>query len=225
VDKASDIMQGRWLRLLYCYPDEVTEELIDVMLKHDSVCKYMDIPIQHFSDNVLKNMNRRHTLESTRSLVKRLHSAGFTLRTSLIVGFPGETEEDFQTLLECVKELKFERLGVFKYSPEEGTKAADMPGQVPEDIKTQRYEAVMELQQEISKKICAEQVGIKKRVLIDGFEGEIGMYIGRTMEQAPSVDGITYISSKKDLTAGSFHDVLIKDSSEYDLLGEIDEYC
>ena len=221
VDRAADIMTGGWLRVMYCYPDGITDELIDVMLKHDNVCKYLDVPMQHFSDAVLLRMNRRNTRESSVALVKRLRGLGFTLRTSLIVGFPGETEADFGTMLDCVRELRFDRLGVFRYSPEEGTGAAELDGQVDEEVKQQRYEAVMTLQEDISEQLCREQIGKTMRAIVDGRD-ESGMMVGRTMSQAPEIDGVTYISAKKDLTAGSFHDVLIKDASEYDLLGEVE---
>jgi ribosomal protein S12 methylthiotransferase len=218
--EAADVMRGGWLRVLYCYPEGVTDELIDVILKHDSIVKYMDIPIQHFSDSVLRRMNRRNTKESSRRLVKKLHEAGFTLRTSLLVGFPGETEYDFAELLDCVEELKIDRLGVFRYSAEEGTKAAKMPGQVPDEVKRQRCEAVMALQQGISLQLGRERIGQKLPAIVDGIDEETGRYIGRTEGQAPNVDGITYITSKKVLTAGTFHDVLIKDAYEYDFAGE-----
>ncbi len=221
VDRAADIMTGGWLRVMYCYPDGITDELIDVMLKHDNVCKYLDVPLQHFSDAVLLRMNRRNTRESSVALVKRLRGFGFTLRTSLIVGFPGETQADFDVMIDCVRELRFDRLGVFRYSPEEGTGAAELDGQVDEEVKQQRYEAVMALQESISEQLCREQIGKTVRVIVEGRD-ESGMMVGRTMGQAPEIDGVTYISAKKDLTAGSFHDVLIKDASEYDLLGEVE---
>jgi ribosomal protein S12 methylthiotransferase len=232
VDEAADIMQGGWLRLLYCYPDGVTDALIDVMMRRGNVCRYMDIPMQHFSDDVLRRMNRRQTKDDSVRLVHRLHDAGFVLRTSLIVGFPGETSRDFDTLLACVEDLRFDRLGVFRYSVEEGTPAAAMSGQVPDDIKMQRYEQVMALQEGISQQICSEYLGQKLRVIVDGIDDETGMTVGRTMGQAPQIDGMTYISrpahditdanAKKPLTPGAFHDVLIKDAYEYDLLGEIE---
>lgn len=220
VNEAAGIMQGGWLRLLYCYPDAVTDELIDAMINNDSVCRYIDMPVQHLSDRILKSMNRKNTFESTKAAVNKLHGLGFTLRTSVMVGFPGETEEDFDLLLRRIEELRFERLGCFEYSAEEGTKAEAMPGQVPEDIKAYRYGAVMGLQRSISKEICSGLKGRKMKAIIDGFDTEKGLYIGRTMGQAPEVDGITFISSKKGLTQGTFHDVLIKDALEYDLLGE-----
>ncbi len=221
LDKAAQIMRGGWLRVLYCYPDGVTDELIDTMLKHDNICKYIDLPLQHFSDSVLSRMNRRQTCEDTRKLVKKLHDKGFTVRTSLIVGFPGETQADFKIMTDCVKELKFERLGVFRYSAEEGTPAEKLPDPVPDEVKAERYHALMELQEGISLSICQEQIGKTARVIVDGIDAETGIVIARSEAQAPSVDGVTYISSKKDLTPGGFHDVLIKDAYEYDLLGEL----
>jgi len=220
VDRAAEIMQGGWLRVMYCYPDGINDALLDTMLKHDNVCKYLDVPTQHFSNAVLRRMNRRNTRESATALVKRLHDMGFALRTSLIVGFPGETEEDFKILLDSVRELRFEWLGVFRYSQEEGTPAAELPDQVPEEIKQQRWDAVMRLQAMISDELCRAQIGHTVRVIVDGRD-ETGLLVGRTMAQASEIDGVTYISSKKDLTPGTFHDVLIKDAREYDLLGEI----
>ena len=221
IDKAAPLMEDGWLRALYCYPDGVTDKLIETMLRHDNVCRYIDLPLQHFSDSVLKRMNRRQTCEATRKLVGELHGAGFTVRTSLIVGFPGETQADFDIMMDCVKELRFERLGVFRYSPEEGTPAAGMPDQVPDEIKQARYDALMGLQEGISLGICQEQIGRTVRVIVDGFDEETGIYISRSRAQAPQVDGVTYISTKEDLTPGSFHDVLITDAYEYDLLGEL----
>lgn len=219
VDRAADIMKGGWLRVMYCYPDGITDELIETMLKHDNVCRYLDVPMQHFSDPVLRRMNRRNTQESSTGLVKRLHDLGFTLRTSLIVGFPGETEADCDVMMDCVRELRFERLGVFRYSAEEGTLASELSAQIPEELKQERYETVMGLQEGISQQLCQQQVGKTVRVIVDG-RNEAGLLVGRIMGQAPEIDGVTYISSKKDLTPGSFHDVLIKDAYEYDLLGE-----
>ncbi len=220
IDEAAQIMQGGWLRVMYCYPEGITDELIDVMQKHDNVCRYLDIPMQHFSDSVLKAMHRRHTRKESIALTKSLHEKGFVLRTSLIVGFPGETQDDFDILLDSIREIRFERLGVFRYSAEEGTAAAKMSGQIDEDIKQERHEKVMAVQAGISDDYNNELVGQTVRVIVDGPD-ETGMTLGRTMGQAPQVDGATYISVKKDLTAGTFHDVLITDSSEYDLLGEL----
>jgi ribosomal protein S12 methylthiotransferase len=214
-------MQGGWLRLMYCYPDGVTDRLIETMLKHDNICNYIDLPLQHFSDSVLKRMNRRQTCASAKKLVEKLHKLGFTVRTSLIVGFPGETQDDFELMADCLKELKFERLGVFRYSAEEGTPAAELPGQEPDELKQERYETLMGLQEGISLAVCQEQIGKRERGIVDGRDGETGIIIARSMAQAPQVDGVTYISNKKDLTPGSFHDVLIKDAYEYDLLGEL----
>jgi ribosomal protein S12 methylthiotransferase len=222
MDRAADIMRGGWLRVLYCYPEGVTDEIVDTMLWHENICRYMDIPLQHFSDRILGRMNRRSTMRSSKAVVKKLHRKGVTLRTSLLVGFPGETEDDFKTLMDCVEELRLEHLGVFKYSAEEGTKAAEMPDQVPEETKQSRFEAVMKLQRGISRELCQKQIGRKLRVIVDVKDGETGLCIGRTMGQAPEVDGITYIDSKKSLTAGGFHDVLIIGAEEYDLAGDVE---
>ncbi len=220
VDRAAEIMKDGWVRLLYCYPEGITNELIAVMQKHDNVCNYMDIPIQHFSDAILKRMNRRNTKESSKRIVKKLHEKSFTIRTTLIVGFPGETQEDFSEMLDAVKELRFERLGVFRYSNEDGTPAEKLPGQISEEVKRQRYNEVMALQEGISQQICEDSIGKTQRVIVDGFDEETGLAVGRTMGQAPDVDGITYISTKNMLEAGSFVDVVIEKAYEYDLLGE-----
>ncbi len=222
MDRAADIMRGGWLRVLYCYPEGVTDELVETMLKHGNICRYMDIPLQHFSDSILGRMNRRNTLESSKAIARKLHSNGFAVRTSLMVGFPGETEDDFKTLTGCVEELRFEHLGAFRYSAEEGTKAARMPGQVPEEVKQERYETVMELQRNISKELCQKNIGRKLRAIVDAAGIEPGKFTGRTMGQAPDMDGITYISAAKSLAAGTFHDVLIKGSEEYDLTGDVE---
>lgn len=220
IDKAAAIMEGGWVRVMYCYPEGITEELIDVMLRHDNVCRYLDIPMQHFSDSVLSRMRRRHTREKSVALAKSLHEKGFALRTSLIVGFPGETEEDFEILLDSIKKIRFERLGVFRYSPEEGTAAAKLADQISDDTKQARYEKVMAAQAEISRELGQTLVGQTLRVMIDGLD-DSGTVTARTMGQAPQVDGVTIVSAKKDLTPGTFHDVLITEANEYDLLGEL----
>ena len=226
IDEAAAIMQGGWLRVMYCYPEGITDELVDVMLRHDNICRYLDIPMQHFSDDVLKAMHRRHTRDESVALTKALHDKGFVLRTSLIVGFPGETQDDFDILLETIKEIRFERLGVFRYSAEEGTAAAKMSGQIDDETKQERYEKVMAVQAGISDAYNEALAGQMVRVIIDGTD-ESGLLTGRTMGQAPQVDGVTYISvsadaaDKKDLTPGTFHDVLITKANEYDLLGEL----
>ncbi len=220
IDKAAPLMGDGWLRVLYCYPEGITDELIDTMLRHDNVCRYIDIPMQHFSDDVLKRMNRRHSREASVALCKKLHNLGFTLRTSLIVGFPGETDDDLDILLESMEEVRFERLGVFRYSPEEGTPAEKMKGQVSEEAKMLRYEKVMALQAGISAEYGQALIGQTVHVIVDGRE-ETGLLVGRTMGQAPQADGMTLISTKKDLTPGTFHDVLITDANDYDLLGEV----
>ncbi len=219
IEEAADIMQGGWLRVMYCYPEGITDKLIDTMLQKSSVCRYMDMPIQHFSNNVLRRMNRCHTGETAAALAERLHSAGFSLRTSLIAGFPGETQQDFEILKEYVERLRFENLGVFCYSAEEGTPAAKMRGQINAEEKIRRRDEIMTLQADISRSICADQKDTKKRVLIDGRDGDV--FIARTQGQAPDVDGHVIINTKKHLTQGCFRDVLIKDTKDYDLLGVV----
>lgn len=222
IDEAAGIMTGGWLRVMYSYPEGITDALVDVMLKHENVCRYLDIPMQHFSDPVLKAMRRRHTRKESTALAKSLREKGFVLRTSLIVGFPGETREDFETLLNSIREVRFERLGVFKYSAEEGTAAAKMSGQIDEETKQARFDALMAAQADISGAHNAALVGHAVRVMIDGAD-ETGRITGRTTGQAPQVDGVTYIggAAKKDLTPGTFHDVLITKANEYDLWGEL----
>lgn len=222
IDEAAQIMKDGWLRVLYCYPEGITDEIIDVVKRNDNVCNYMDIPMQHFSDDVLKRMNRRHTLSSSKKIIGKLHKAGFVLRTSLIVGFPGETQEDFQIMLDSVEELEFERLGVFRFSSEEGTPAKSMKNKITPEVKKERYQKVMALQEGISQQLCEQNVGKTVRVIVDGVDEDTGITIGRTMGQAPQIDGITYISTKETLTPGTFVDVKISKAYEYDLLGEIE---
>ncbi len=217
ISEAADIMQGGWLRVMYCYPEGITDKLIAAMLQKSSVCRYIDVPIQHFSNGVLKRMNRRHTKQSAINLVERLHESGFAVRTSLIAGFPGETLHDFDTMLECIERLRFEHLGVFCYSAEEGTAAAKMGGQIKQIEKARRKDMIMRLQADISRSICKAQIGKSVKVLIDGKEGLT--YAGRTQDQAIEVDGLVLINSKKHLTQGCFHDVLIKAAKDYDLIG------
>ncbi|MBT3319025.1 MAG: 30S ribosomal protein S12 methylthiotransferase RimO [Clostridia bacterium] len=222
IDEAAQIMKDGWLRVLYCYPEGITDEIIDAIKMHDNVCNYMDIPMQHFSDDVLKRMSRRHTQSSSKKIVRKLHAAGFALRTSLIVGFPGETKVDFDIMMKCVQELRFERLGVFRFSSEEGTPAHDMTNQISQETKVERYQKVMALQEGISQQLCESKIGSIVRVIVDGVDEDTGITIGRTMDQAPQIDGITYISTKEALTPGTFVDVKISKAYEYDLLGEIE---
>lgn len=215
-----------WIRLLYSYPDEFNDELINTIAGEKKICRYLDIPIQHASNRILKRMARRSSKEEIVSLIEKLRNSmpDIVLRTSLIVGFPGETEEDFQELYDFVKEVRFNRLGVFTYSREEDTAAYDMPDQIDEAVKQERLEKIMLLQKEISKENNEKLIGKSIKVLI---EGQIDKeYIGRTYMDAPEIDGKVYFTSKKNLLPGDFCTVIINNAYEYDLVGErVDEPC
>ncbi|MEA4847376.1 MAG: 30S ribosomal protein S12 methylthiotransferase RimO [Clostridiaceae bacterium] len=214
-----------WIRLLYSYPDEFSDELIEVIAKEDKICKYLDIPIQHASNAILRKMGRKSSKEKVIELIEKLRARmpDIVLRTTLIVGFPGETGKDFKELYDFVSEMKFNRLGVFTYSREEDTKAYDMPGQVEEAVKQERLEKIMLLQKHISLEHNKKLVGKTLEVLIEGFsEGE---YFGRSCMDAPEIDGRVYFKSDKALIPGDFCHIAIKKAYEYDLVGErIDEY-
>ncbi len=210
----------KWIRLLYCYAEELTDEVINEIAINDKVCKYIDIPIQHISDDVLKSMRRKGRKKIITENIKKLRDAvpNITIRTTLIVGFPGETEENFLELLNFVKETKFDKLGVFTYSQEEGTVAAEMEGQIEENIKEERLHSIMMAQQSISTEINRNKIGRTYEVLIESKEK--GTYCGRSFEMAPEIDGEVYVKSNK-LSIGDFVKVKIKDALEYDLIGEI----
>lgn len=211
----------RWLRLLYCSPDYFPEELITVLAASPKCCRYLDIPIQHASNEILKKMNRRKTSEEIRDLLGRLRGAvpGLALRTTFLVGFPGEKETHFAELLNFLQEMSFDHAGVFKFYPEEGTRAAGLPGQVPEEVKEERYHRVMTLQQEISFRQNRKKVGKKLTVLVEGKAGKL--FYGRTQTQAPEVDGKVYFPADRFLSPGEFVPVLIREAREYDLIGEL----
>lgn len=217
----------RWIRVLYCYPEEIDEELIRVMKEEKKVCHYLDLPIQHASDRILKRMGRRTTQKELRAIVSRLRQEipDIILRTTLITGFPGETEEDHQELLEFVDEMEFDRLGVFPYSPEEGTPAAAMPDQIPEEVKEERRDELMELQQEISLDKGNSRIGQEVLVMIEGKVSGESAYIGRTYGDAPKVDGYIFVQTGELLMTGDFARVRVTGALEYDLIGELaDEY-
>lgn len=211
-----------WVRILYGYPTYLTDQLIDVMAGSSKICRYLDLPLQHASDTVLRRMSRRGSRENYLGLVEKLRRSipGITLRTSFIVGFPGETEKEFQQLLDFMRQIKFERAGVFVYSREEGTAAAEMAGQVPEETKIERRDRAMELQQKISLENNQGKIGETVAALVEG-RGEQGMYTGRTESDAPDIDGKVFFKAKRDLTPGDFVRVLIRDASWYDLEGEL----
>jgi ribosomal protein S12 methylthiotransferase len=212
-----------WIRLLYAYPNFLDDALLDLIRESRKICKYIDIPFQHASRRVLTRMRRGKSGSAVREAIAKLRGAipGITLRTSMIVGFPGETEEDFRELLDFVEEAEFERLGVFKYSTEEGTAAALMERQVPEDVKERRWQELMELQAEISRKKNEALIGTASRVIIESFDGGSGMHLGRTQAHAPEVDGAVYVTGKGDIRPGDFVNVKITQAQDYDLIGEI----
>lgn len=212
-----------WIRLLYAYPDGITDELIRIIRDEDKICKYIDLPLQHISDPVLKRMGRRSGETEIRRLIGRLRSAvpDIAIRTSLIVGFPGETDEDFQRLVQFVEEARFDRLGVFCYSREEGTPAAEMPDQITERIKRQRYKKLMKVQARVSFKQNRRLIGTVEQVLVEGYSDETDLLLkGRSSRQAPDVDGLVYITSGT-ADVGDIVAVKVTDSSDYDLIGEM----
>lgn len=211
------VPQLHWLRIMYAYPQHVTERLIEVMSTYPQVCHYLDIPLQHAHPEVLRRMNRPHNIARVKSLINDLRRAmpDIAIRTVFIVGYPGETEEEFQYLLDFIEEMAFDRVGAFIYSREEGTKAASLPGQVPEEVKQERYRRLMLLQQRISYERNEEQVGRVLDVLIEGY-GE-GISVGRSYRDAPEIDGLVIIEEK--LPVGEMVPILITDAMEYDLMG------
>ena len=212
-----------WIRLHYLYPDEFTDELIDTIADEEKVLPYLDIPIQHCNDTILKNMNRRSNRAELLDVIGKLRREipNITLRTTLIAGFPGETEEQFEDLCNFVKEVQFDRLGCFAYSAEENTVAARMDGQIEQEVKDKRAELVMQIQTGIMAQKQAEKVGQTVRVLCDGIDEESGLYLCRTTGDAPEVDGNVCVSSEEPLYPGQFYDVLVEDSDLYDLYGTV----
>lgn len=223
LSRLAEIAGIYWIRILYCYPEEITEELIEVMQKEPKICHYLDIPIQHASDRILKRMGRRTDKDQLKRIVNRLREAipDITLRTTLITGFPGETQEDFEELLQFVDEMEFDRLGVFPYSQEEDTPAADMPDQIEEEIKCSRRDEVMELQQEIAFEKAEDMIGRVLDVMVEGKIADEETYVTRTYRDAPDVDGYLFLETSANLMTGDFVRVLVTDSNEYDLIGEI----
>ena len=209
-----------WIRLMYTYPDKFSDALINVIASEDKICKYLDIPIQHASNHMLKCMGRHISKGDIIDLIDKLRKKipNIALRTSLIVGFPGESEEDFQELLNFIKVIKFDRLGVFTFSREEGTPAYKMKNQIEENEKIKRKEIIMETQMDISLNNNTKFIGKTLRVLTEGYEN--GNYFGRSYRDAPEIDGIVYFNSSKHINKGEFYDVLINNALEYDLIGE-----
>ena len=217
----------RWIRVLYCYPEEIYDELIQTMKEEKKICHYLDLPIQHASDRILKRMGRRTTRAELVDIVNKLRGEipDIVLRTTLITGFPGETEEDHEELMGFVDEMEFDRLGVFTYSPEEDTPAAGMPDQIPEEIKEERRDEIMELQQEISYDKGTDRIGQELLVMIEGKVADESAYIGRTYGDAPKVDGYIFVQTGELLMTGDFAKVRVTGALEYDLIGVLaDEY-
>ena len=221
INEISKVERIKWIRLLYAYPEEITDELIDEIANNPKVCKYIDMPIQHISNNILKRMGRRGNKEKIQSVINKLKTKvkDIALRTTFIVGFPGETDEDFKELLKFVEETKFTHMGVFKYSQEEGTAAAKMKELVSQDIMEKREEDIMLLQQEISLKNNIDKVGKVYSTLIEKIEDNY--FIGRTEHMAPEIDGLIYVNINENIKIGSFIPVKVNEADEYDLKGEV----
>lgn len=214
-----------WIRILYCYPEEIDDALIQVIRTEEKICHYLDIPVQHASDSILKRMGRRTNREELTNIVNKLRREipDICLRTTLIAGFPGETETDYETLLTFVEETAFDRLGVFPYSQEEDTPAAEMPDQIPEEVKQERCDALMALQQEIAFDAAAGMEGRLVTAMIEGKVADEDVYVARTYKDAPDVDGYLFVQTGRELMTGDFVQVRITGSHEYDLIGELED--
>ena len=213
----------RWIRILYCYPEEITDELIQVMKEEPKICHYLDLPIQHANDTILGRMGRRTSKQELIDIIGKLRSEipDICLRTTLITGFPGETKEQHEELMEFVDEMEFDRLGVFTYSPEEDTPAAEMPDQIEEEVKLERQADLMELQQEIAFDNAQDMVGREVLVMIEGKVADENAYVGRTYRDAPNVDGLIFINTDEELLSGDFARVKVTGAVDYDLIGEL----
>ena len=212
-----------WIRIQYCYPEEITDELIETIRTEEKVCHYLDIPIQHASDNVLRRMGRRTNQAQLREMISKLRTAipDIALRTTMIAGFPGETEEDHEEVMRFVDEMEFERLGVFVYSAEEDTPAAAFPDQIDQEVKEERRDEIMELQQEIAFEKSESMVGRVLDVMIEGKVADEPAYVGRTYMDAPGVDGYIFVNTGEAMMSGDFVRVKVTGSSDYDLIGEV----
>ena len=212
-----------WIRLMYCYPEEIYDELIQTIKEEKKVCHYLDLPIQHASDAVLKRMGRRTSKAQLVEIIEKLRKEipDISLRTTLITGFPGETQEQHEELKDFVDEMEFDRLGVFTYSPEEDTPAATMTEQIPEEVKEERQAELMELQQEIAFDLAEDMVGREVLVMIEGKVADENAYVGRTYKDAPNVDGLIFINTDEELMSGDFARVRVTGALEYDLIGEL----
>lgn len=213
----------RWIRILYCYPEEIDDPLIQVIKEEKKICHYLDLPIQHASDEVLRRMGRRTSKEQLKAVIGKLREEipDICLRTTLITGFPGETKEQHEELMEFVDEMEFDRLGVFTYSPEEDTPAAEMPDQIPEEIKEERQAELMELQQDIAFDAAENMIGKEVLVMVEGKVADENAYVGRTYKDAPGVDGLIFINTEEELMSGDFAKVKVTGALEYDLIGEL----
>ena len=213
----------QWIRILYCYPEEIYDELIQTIKEENKVCHYLDLPIQHASDAVLKRMGRRTSKAQLVEIIEKLRKEipDISLRTTLITGFPGETQEQHEELKDFVDEMEFDRLGVFTYSPEEDTPAATMADQIPEEVKEERQAELMELQQEIAFDLAEDMVGREVLVMIEGKVADENAYVGRTYKDAPNVDGLIFINTDEELMSGDFARVRVTGALEYDLIGEL----
>ena len=218
IEEIAAIPGVEWLRTLYCYPERVDDRLLDTIAKLPNVCKYLDLPMQHINQRVLDDMHRSDTTEHIREICQKFKARGMMLRTTLMVGFPGETDEEYFELIDFVKETEFGRMGAFTFSPEEGTVAELMEGQVEEEIKQARYDALMTIQHKISLKLNRERVGKVYRVLVEKKRGN--RYVGRSEFEAPETDGNIYFGSEEPIEIGTFVDVKITSAKAYDLMGE-----
>ena len=213
----------RWIRLLYCYPEEIDDNLIQVMKEEPKICHYLDLPIQHASDGILKRMGRRTSRAQLIETIEKLRREipDIALRTTLITGFPGETQEQHEELMDFVDQMEFDRLGVFTYSPEEDTPAASMPDQIPEEVKEERQAELMELQQDIVFDQAEDRIGEELLVMIEGKVADENAYVGRTYRDAPNVDGLIFVNTSEELMSGDFARVKVTGSADYDLIGEL----
>ena len=212
-----------WIRLLYAYPETLTDETIEAMASCEKVCHYIDMPIQHGNDAVLKRMGRKSSQAMIKEKVAKLRAAmpDIAIRTTLIVGFPGESEEEFEDLMHFVQEMKFDRLGVFSYSQEEGTAAARMENQIDDELKEERRDIIMDIQKNIAASLCEAEVGKVMEVLIEGKLPEERIFCGRTRRDAPDIDGLVFVSSEEELYSGDFVTVKIREAGDYDLMGDV----
>ena len=213
----------RWIRILYCYPEEIDDSLIQVMKEEPKICHYLDLPIQHASTEILRRMGRRTSREDLEEIIGKLRREipDIAIRTTLITGFPGETKEQHEELMDFVDQMEFDRLGVFTYSPEEGTPAAGMEGQVPEEVKEDRQAELMELQQEIAFDLAEDMIGREVLVMIEGKVADENAYVGRTYKDAPNVDGLIFVNTDEELMSGDLARVKVTGAAEYDLIGEL----